>query len=99
MIENKGATTGHHELDKVAAIKKAGELQQERIAALKKAAQIDDKPRYDGAKSKRDTLAIFDDAERLGVFKNEHERKYWLNKAGNGESMRDLQVLMLEKRK
>ena len=98
MIENKGATTGHHELDKVAAIKKAGELQQERIAALKKAAQIDDKPRIDGAKSKRDTLSIFEDAERLGVFTSDAERKAWCKKAADGESMKELQMMMLAKR-
>jgi len=98
MIENKGATTGHHELDKVAAIKKAGEVQQERIAALKKAAQIDDTPRVDGAKSKRDCLSVFEDAERLGVFKSDAERKSWCAKAANGENMKDLQMMMLAKR-
>ena len=97
MIENKSVTAESTTLKRTEELKNAAQIHQERIAALKNAAQIDDKPRYDGAKSKRDTLAIFDDAERLGVFKNEHERKYWLNKAGNGESMRDLQVLMLEK--
>lgn len=98
MIENKGATNGHHELDKVAAIKKAGELQQDRIAALKKAAQIEEKPRYDGAKSKRDTLSIFEDAERLGVFTSDSERKAWCKKAANGENMKELQMMMLAKR-
>ena len=98
MIENKSVTDESTTLKRTEELKNAAQIHQERIASLKKAAQIDDKPRYDGAKSKRDTLAIFEDAERLGVFKNEHERKYWLKKAGNGESMRDLQLLMLEKR-
>lgn len=92
MIENKGSNGGHHELDKVAAIKRAGELQQARIAELKKAAQIDEKPRNDGTKSKRDSLAIFEDAERLGVFASDKERKEWCAKAANGEDMRDLQI-------
>lgn len=98
MIENKGANAGHHELDKVAAIKIAGELQQARIAELKKAAQASDIDRVDGTKSKRDSLAIFEDAERLGVFTSDKERKEWCKKAGNGESMKDLQMMMLAKR-
>lgn len=98
MIENKGANVGHHELDKVAAIKRAGELQQARIAELKKAAQASDIDRVDGTKSKRDSLAIFEDAERLGVFTSDKERKEWCKKAGNGESMKDLQMMMLAKR-
>lgn len=98
MIENKGANVGHHELDKVAAIKIAGELQQARIAELKKAAQASDIDRVDGTKSKRDSLAIFEDAERLGVFTSDKERKEWCKKAGNGESMKDLQMMMLAKR-
>lgn len=98
MIENKCATTGHHELERVAAIKKAGEAQQQRIAEHKKAAQASDIDRVDGTKSKRDTLAIFEDAERLGVFSSDKERKEWCAKAANGESMKDLQVMMLAKR-
>ena len=98
MIENKGANVGHHELDKVAAIKRAGELQQARIAELKKAAQINESSRNDGTKSKRDSLAIFEDAERLGVFTSDSERKAWCAKAANGDSMKDLQVMMLAKR-
>lgn len=98
MIENKGSNAGHAMLERSEELKTAAQIHQNRIAMLRKALQTEDNPRYDGAKSKRDTLAIFDDAERLGVFKNEHERKCWLNKAGNGESMRDLQLLMLEKR-
>lgn len=98
MIENKGSNAGHAMLERSEELKTAAKIHQDRIAMLRKALQTEENPRYDGAKSKRETLAIFDDAERLGVFKNEHERKYWLNKAGNGESMIGLQVLMLEKR-
>lgn len=98
MIENKGSNSGHAMLERSQELKNAAQIHQDRIAMLRKALQDDEKPRYDGAKSKRDTLAIFEDAERLGVFKSESERKEWLAKAGNGESMRDLQLIMLEKR-
>lgn len=98
MIENKGSNAGHAMLERSEELKTAAQIHQNRIAMLRKALQTEDNPRYDGAKSKRDTLAIFDDAERLGVFKSDSERKAWCKKAGNGESMRDLQLLMLEKR-
>lgn len=98
MIENKGANAGHAMLERSEELKTAAKTHQDRIAMLRKALQTEDKPRYDGAKSKRDTMAIFEDAERLCVFKSDSERKSWLKKAGNGESMKDLQLIMLEKR-
>lgn len=98
MIENKGANAGHEMLQRSEELKKAAQIHQDRIAQLRKALQTDEQPRYDGAKSKRDTLSIFEDAERLGVFTSDAERKAWCAKAANGESMKDLQMMMLAKR-
>jgi len=98
MIEKNGSNAGHAMLERSEELKTAAQIHQDRIAMLRKALQAEEKPRYDGAKSKRDTLSIFEDAERLGVFTSDSERKFWLKKAGNGESMRDLQLIMLEKR-
>lgn len=98
MIENKGANAGHAMLERSEELKNSAQILQDRIAALKKAAQIEDKPRLDGAKSRRDTMAVFEDAERLGVFTSDKERKSWCAKAANGENMKDLQMMMLTKR-
>lgn len=98
LIESKGASASHFELDRISSIKQAGDLHQQRIAEMKKAAGVEEKPRIDGTKCKRDSLAIFEDAERAGVFESDKERKEWCAKAANGESMRELQIRMLQSR-
>lgn len=95
MIENKSANSGHVMLERSEELRRAAQVHQDRIAELKKAAGVEAEARPDGAKSKRDSLAIFEDAERLGVFKNDKERKEWCAKAANGENLKGLQALML----
>ena len=98
LIENKGANVVNTELARTEELKTSAQILSDRIAALKKAAQIEEKPRLDGAKSKRDTMAVFEDAENLGVFTSDRERKAWCAKAANGENMKDLQIMILTKR-
>lgn len=95
MIENKGATENHHLLDRIESLKTTGAILQKRLSELKKAAGIENESRVDGTKSKRDSLVIFEDADRLGVFKNDKERKEWCAKAANGENLKELQAMML----
>ena len=95
MIENKGASIGHHELERVADIKKAGESQQQRIAEFRKAAAIDAEPRPDLTKCKRDSLLIAEEADRMNVFYSDKEKKEWFAKASHGENLKELQVRIL----
>lgn len=97
LIENKGVTVVNTELARTEELKTSAQILSDRIAALKKAAQIEEKPRLDGAKSRRDTMSIFEDAENLGMFKSDSERKSWCKKAADGENMRELQIMILEK--
>ncbi len=96
MIENKGVIG--EPLARTEELKTSAQILSDRIAALKKAAQIEEKPLLDGAKSKRDTMAVFEDAENLGVFTSDRERKAWCAKAANGENMKELQIMILAKR-
>jgi len=95
MIENKGATANHKQLSRLDELKKAGEIHQQRIAALKNA--IGDKePKKQN--SPRECLAIFEKAEALNVFSDNSDKKHWLEVAGNGGNMNELQQRILAKR-
>lgn len=54
-----------------------------------------EQPRPDGTKSRRDSMAIFEEAEKLGVISAGAEKREWLAKAAAGEDMRELQALIL----
>ena len=95
MIENKGATDNHKELSRLDELKKAGEIHQQRIAALKNA--IGDKE-HKKQNSPRECLAIFEKAEALNVFSDNSDKKHWLEVAGNGGNMNELQQRILAKR-
>lgn len=95
MIENKGATANHKQLSRLDELKKAGELHQQRIATLKNA--IGDKE-HKKQNSPRECLAIFEKAEALNVFSDNSDKKHWLEVAGNGGNMNELQQRILAKR-
>lgn len=76
-------------------IKNAAQSHKERIDALKAATGVNEK-RVDGARCRRDSLAIFEEAERIGIFSSQFEKNRWCKIAASGESMRDLQVIILE---
>lgn len=95
MIENKGATANHKQLSRLDELKRAGEIHQQRIAALKNA--IGDKE-HKKQNSPRDCLAIFEKAEALSVFYDNSDKKHWLEVAGNGGNMNELQQRILAKR-
>lgn len=95
MIENKGATANHKQLSRLDELKKAGEIHQQRIAALKNA--IGDKE-HKKQNSPRECLAIFEKAEALNVFSDNFDKKHWLEVAGNGGNMNELQQRILAKR-
>lgn len=95
MIEDKSAKSAP--LDRVASIKTAAEKHNERIAEMKKAAGVAVE-RPDRTKCKRDSLAIFEDADGKGVFADDADRKSWLAKAGNGDDMRELQIRIFDKK-
>lgn len=95
MIENKGATANHKQLSRLDELKKAGEIHQQRIAALKNA--IGDKE-HKKQNSPRECLAIFEKAEALNVFSDNSDKKHWLEVAGNGGNMNELQQRILAKR-
>lgn len=95
MIENKGATANHKQLSRLDELKKAGEIHQQRIAALKNA--IGDKE-HKKEFSPRECLAIFEKAEALNVFFDNSDKKHWLEVAGNGGNMNELQQRILAKR-
>lgn len=95
MIESKGATANHKQLSRLDELKKAGEIHQQRIAALKNA--ISDKE-HKKQNSPRECLAIFEKAEALNVFSDNSDKKHWLEVAGNGGNMNELQQRILAKR-
>jgi hypothetical protein len=94
LIENKIAIIAP--LDRVAEIKTAAEKHNERIAGLKKAAGVADE-RPDRTKCKRDSLAIFEQAESMGIFADNAESKLWAAKAASGDDMRELQIRILSR--
>lgn len=95
MIENKGATENHKALSRVNELNKAGKVHQERIAILRDA--IGDKE-FKRKNNPRECLTIFEKAESLRVFSNPSDKKHWLDVAGNGGDMTELQMRILSKK-
>lgn len=95
MIENKGATENHKALSRVNELNKAGKVHQERIAILREA--IGDKE-FKRKNNPRECLTIFEKAESLRVFSNPSDKKHWLDVAGKGGDMTELQMRILSKK-
>lgn len=96
MIENKGASAAHHELSRVEQLKTAAEAHQQRLADLHKAnGLIPPQPKKRNA---FECLAVFEQAEAAQVFIDRDDKKHWLDVAGSGGNMNELQQRILAKR-
>jgi hypothetical protein len=93
LLEDKRAVIAKSE--RLDDIKNAAIAHKQRIDALNAAILATEK-RVDGTKCKRDSLAIFEEAERLDVFTSQFDKNKWCKIAASGESMRDLQIIILE---
>lgn len=78
--------------DRISELRAAASLHNMRKPALAATPSRDD-----GARNKRDSLAIFEAAEQAGVFASQHDKNAWAKRAADGESMKALQVMILEK--
>lgn len=95
MIESKGATDNHKNLNRVDEIRIAGETHQKRIAELNKAIGNIETVKK---RNPLECLNVFEQAERLGVFHGANDKKHWLETAGSGGDMSVLQQRILAKR-